>query len=105
MADEYFIEQILKEAKKQGLLKGKQNPCVLETINSANDIIKLLKEESSPLSTEQIANHVGLDINTVRIYLRVLNKLQIIIYTKKKTTKFHHLAMENINLNSSDNNK
>ena len=76
MANETFILQTLKKAKDEKLLDGKQRPLILETVNSGNQIISILKKEEE-LSIEQLAHRLKINKNTAKIYLRVLEKIGV----------------------------
>lgn len=86
MADEHFIEDILRQASDKKLLKPLSEPdsCSIDTINYANLILYTLlsyhlkAETQEGLSTEEVADQTEIHINTARIYLRVLNRLKFV---------------------------
>jgi transcription initiation factor IIE alpha subunit len=90
MADEQKVFSILKEAKKQGLIKASQvtNLCFVSYINTANHILlEIEKKSDGKLSTEEIVTGTGLNQNTCKIYLRSLEKLHFINRVKDKDSK------------------
>lgn len=90
MADEQKVFSILKEAKKQGLIKPSEvtNICFVSYINTANHILlEIQKSSDSKLSTEEIVNHTGLNNNTCKIYLRTLEKLHFINRAKGENSR------------------
>ena len=90
MADDKKVFSILKEAKKQGLIKPSQvtKLCFVSYINTANHILFQIKENSEEqLSTEEIIKRTELNSNTCKIYLRTLEKLNFINRVKFENTK------------------
>ncbi len=90
MADEQKVFSILKEAKKQDLLKPSEisNPCFVSYINTANHILLVIhKTSDGKLSTEEIVQGTGLNGNTCKIYLRSLEKFNFIHRVKDKESK------------------
>ncbi|MEM6754742.1 MAG: hypothetical protein AAF630_17440 [Cyanobacteria bacterium P01_C01_bin.38] len=90
MADEQKVFSILKEARKQDLLKPSEisNPCFVSYINTANHILLVIhKTSGGKLSTEEIVTETGLNSNTCKIYLRTLEKLNFINRAKDKESK------------------
>ncbi len=90
MADEQKVFSILKEAKKQDLIKPSEitNLCFVSYINTANHILLEIKKSSGgKLSTEEIVTGTGLNSNTCKIYLRSLGKLHFINRVKDKESK------------------
>jgi hypothetical protein len=90
MADEQKVFSILKEAKKQDLIKPSEisNPCFVSYINTANHILLVIhKVSGSKLTTEEIVTGTGLNSNTCKIYLRSLEKLNFINRVKDKESK------------------
>ena len=90
MADEQKVFSILKEAKKQDLVKPSEitNVCFVSYINTANHILLEIKKSSDgKLSTEEIVTETGLNSNTCKIYLRSLEKLNFINRVKDKESK------------------
>ena len=90
MADEQKVFSILKEAKKQDLIKPSEitNVCFVSYINTANHILLVIhKTSDGKLSTEEIVTGTGLNRNTCKIYLRSLEKLNFINRVKDKESK------------------
>lgn len=90
MADEQKVFSILKEAKKQDLIKASEisNPCFVSYINTANHILLVIQKSSDgKLPTEEIVTGTGLNSNTCKIYLRILEKLHFINRVKDKESK------------------
>ena len=90
MADEQKVFSILKEAKKQDLIKPSEitNVCFVSYINTANHILLVINKPSdSKLTTEEIVTGTGLNSNTCQIYLRSLEKLNFINRVKDKESK------------------
>ncbi|MCJ8278683.1 MAG: hypothetical protein MJK14_01730 [Rivularia sp. ALOHA_DT_140] len=90
MADEHKVFSILKEAKKQNLIKASEitNPCFVSNINTANHILLVIQKSSdNKLSTEEIFTATGLNSNTCKIYLRTLEKLNFVNRFKDKESK------------------
>ncbi|MGD1913724.1 MAG: hypothetical protein ACFB2X_23680 [Rivularia sp. (in: cyanobacteria)] len=87
MADEQKVFSILKEAKKQDLIKPSEitNVCFVSYINIANHILLVIyKTSDGKLSTSEIVTGTGLNSNTCKIYLRSLEKLNFIHRVKDK---------------------
>ena len=92
MADEQKVFSILKEAKKQDLVKPSEltNICFVSYINTANHILlEISKAPKKSITTEGIIKGTGLNGNTCKIYLRVLEKLNFIHKTKIKDSKMN----------------
>ncbi|MEO1428558.1 MAG: hypothetical protein AAFV71_05710 [Cyanobacteria bacterium J06633_8] len=90
MADEQKVFSILKEARKQDLVKPSEitNLCFVSYINTANHILlEIQKSSGNKLSTEEIVKGTGLNSNTCKIYLRTLEKLNFINRAKDKESK------------------
>ncbi|MGB3755859.1 MAG: hypothetical protein WBA07_05725 [Rivularia sp. (in: cyanobacteria)] len=90
MADEQKVFSILKEAKKQDLIKPSEitNVCFVSYINTANHILLVIQKSSDgKLSTEEIFTGTELNSNTCKIYLRSLEKLHFINRVKDKESK------------------
>ena len=90
MADEQKVFSILKEAKKQDLVKPSEitNVCFVSYINTANHILLVIRKTlDAKLSTEEIVTGTGLNSNTCKIYLRSLEKLHLINRAKDKESK------------------
>lgn len=90
MADEQKVFSILKEAKKQDLIKPSEitNPCFASYINTANHILlEIQKSSDNQLSTEEIVTGTALNSNTCKIYLRTLEKLNFIHRLKGNKSK------------------
>ena len=90
MADEQKVFSILKEAKKQDLIKPSEvtNACFVSYINTGNHILLEIKKSCDrKLSTEEIVTGTGLNSNTCKIYLRSLEKLHFIHRVKDKESK------------------
>ncbi|MGB3641649.1 MAG: FaeA/PapI family transcriptional regulator [Rivularia sp. (in: cyanobacteria)] len=90
MADEQKVFSILREAKKQDLIKPSEisNPCFVSYINTANHILLEIKKSlDGKLGTEEIVTGTGLNKNTCKIYLRSLEKLHFIHRVKDKKSK------------------
>ena len=90
MADEQKVFSILKEAKKQDLIKPSEitNPCFVSYVNTANHILlEIQKSSDGKLITEGIVSSTGLNKNTCNIYLRTLEKLNFIHRVKDKKSR------------------
>lgn len=78
MADNIRIPAIIAEAKKQGFLNNFTDSILfVDSVRSSKKILRILEKEGE-LNTEQLASRMDFDLNTIRIYLRGLQKSNLI---------------------------
>lgn len=85
MANEKKIKIVLSQAHDQNLIapSSKENPCLLQTINTANSLLFLLEQsQGQGLDNEQLEKRSGLNLNTIKVYMRVLVVLGYVVRTE-----------------------
>ncbi|MGA8895750.1 MAG: hypothetical protein WB539_10620 [Planktothrix agardhii] len=78
MADNVRIPAIIAEAKKQGFFNNFADSILfVDSLRRSKKILRILEKEGE-LNTEQLAIRMDFDLNTIRIYLRGLQKSNLI---------------------------
>lgn len=69
-----LLDEVLPQAQRQGLLKptNYNNPALVSTVNTANQILDLLHSAPDGLTTAQLSYHIKINENTCRCYMRKL---------------------------------
>lgn len=86
MANESYIHDLLIEAEEKGHLEPREDRdrCLAESINTANYFLYLIKEAGmAGLDNRQLENRTKMNINTCKIYCRVLSKMKKISKSKE----------------------
>jgi hypothetical protein len=80
MSNNKEVLLVLQEGKNQNLIKPcfTYNICLVPQINTANQILYLIKENNNEIDLEQIKPKLVLHINTIKVYMSVLTKLKYI---------------------------
>lgn len=91
MADEYSISKYLEAAHKQGLLVRSRIPniCLVKYINTANRLLWYLGEnQGNGMNNEQLAKALNFNMNTSKIYSRVLHRLGYLEQFRGETIQY-----------------
>jgi hypothetical protein len=80
MSNNKQVLVILEQAKNQNLIKPclTYDICLVPQINTANQILYLIKENNNQIYLEEIKPKLVLHINTIKVYMSVLTKLKYI---------------------------
>ena len=73
-------KQILLDAQSNGLLDGVQREYVNSSINTANRIIACVQQSPEGIETSQLQFLTNLNMNTLRMYCRLLSKIKVLNY-------------------------